>query len=213
MPASADVSATLTLASDYLFNGVSQTDEDPALQGSVDYSHDSGWYAGVWASNVDFGETDDTNLEIDLYTGFAFDINEQHSLDLGLAQYNYSGGNESSEANYLEAYAVWAFYNTEVSSWYAPDYAGADAGHVIVKLTQSINLPQDFSLLLGIDHSKSLDEEKFSWEDDADSYTHWQVAVQRTFYSVDAELSYHDTNLKTYGDSTVLLTLSHSFEF
>ena len=29
--------------------------EDPALQASLDYAHDSGWYVGAWASNIDFG--------------------------------------------------------------------------------------------------------------------------------------------------------------
>ena len=48
-------SATVTAVSDYLFNGVSQTQEDPALQASFDWADDSGIYAGVWGSNVDFG--------------------------------------------------------------------------------------------------------------------------------------------------------------
>jgi uncharacterized protein (TIGR02001 family) len=43
-----DWSSTITLANDYLFNGVSQTDEIPAIPGSIDWSGNSGWYAGGW---------------------------------------------------------------------------------------------------------------------------------------------------------------------
>ena len=47
--AHADLSATVTAASDYTFNGVSQTDTGPALQASLDYAMSDGWYAGTWA--------------------------------------------------------------------------------------------------------------------------------------------------------------------
>ena len=54
--ANAEVTGTLTAVSDYNWRGVTQTSMDPALQGSIDYAHDSGFYAGAWASNVDFGD-------------------------------------------------------------------------------------------------------------------------------------------------------------
>ena len=54
------ISADLALSTDYLFRFVSQTNEDPALSGGVDWSADNGFYVGVWGSNVDFG--DDAHL-------------------------------------------------------------------------------------------------------------------------------------------------------
>ena len=61
-------SATVGLFSDYLFRGISFTDEDPAIQGSFDYAHASGLYAGVWASNL--STADDSSIEIDGYVGY-----------------------------------------------------------------------------------------------------------------------------------------------
>ena len=46
----ADVSSTVTYTSNYLFNGITLTDHDPALQPSLDWSSGEGWYAGLWAS-------------------------------------------------------------------------------------------------------------------------------------------------------------------
>ena len=70
-PASAQsdvkVAWNVGVVSDYIFRGVSQTGEDPAIQGGVDLTSGS-FYAGAWASNVDFG--DKTDAEIDVYGGY-----------------------------------------------------------------------------------------------------------------------------------------------
>ena len=59
------------MTTDYRFRGISQNDEDFAIQGGFDYAHDSGFYAGLWASNVDFQiqTVDDASAELDIYAG------------------------------------------------------------------------------------------------------------------------------------------------
>ena len=47
-----DLSFTLNFVSDYRARGISQTWLAPAVQGSIDLKHESGFYTGVWASNV-----------------------------------------------------------------------------------------------------------------------------------------------------------------
>ena len=123
----AEVSVTLTAASDYLFNGISQTDENPAIQGSIDWANAQGWYVGSWASNIDFG--DETDAEIDYYGGFSNSINDDVYYDVGLAHYTYIGGGDSSDINYTEVYLAIGYQSTEIKAWYANDYAGTDAGH------------------------------------------------------------------------------------
>ena len=95
----AAVSSTVKLASDYTFNGVSQTTNDPALQASLDYAAGSGFYAGTWASNVDFGTGDDTNIEWDIYAGQYFQLNDNVALDTGIAYYTYHGDESSDSYN------------------------------------------------------------------------------------------------------------------
>jgi len=62
-------SGTFGLFSDYRLRGITQNDEDLALQGSLDWNHEMGYYFGAWASNVDFGDT--AQSEVDLYLGVA----------------------------------------------------------------------------------------------------------------------------------------------
>ncbi len=65
-------SGTAALTSDYRYRGITQTFNDPAVQGGFLLSHETGVYAGVWGSNVDFGGT--AHLELDPYIGYATEL-------------------------------------------------------------------------------------------------------------------------------------------
>ncbi|RTE86014.1 MULTISPECIES: TorF family putative porin [Gammaproteobacteria] len=206
LPASAEWSSTFTLASDYLFNGVSQTDESPALQASIDWEGKSGWYAGAWASNVDFG--DDTNLEVDLYLGLWQELNDNQYLDFGFAQYTYHGGDFSDEGNYAEVYGAYGFGNTEIRAWYAWDYFGTNAGHYIIMATHTIPYTDQLSFELGIDRSASLDDNNFEWEAGNAAYVHYHATAHYSLQHFDISLGIHSTDLDTYGDTRLLLMVN-----
>src|SRR5690554_5200838 len=99
------ISANLTIASDYAFRGISQTDQRPAIQGGFDYAHGSGLYVGTWASNISDGTA---GIETNLYGGYAFELGPV-GVDAGLLRYYYPGSLAS--ANTTEAYVglTWEF--------------------------------------------------------------------------------------------------------
>jgi hypothetical protein len=66
------VAGNMGLFSDYRFRGISQTFEQPAIQGGIDYSHASGFYLGTWASNVNGLSFPDGSIEMDFYGGYKF---------------------------------------------------------------------------------------------------------------------------------------------
>ena len=97
-PGPVSCTGSLTLISDYRFRGLTQTAEDPALQGSVECAHASGLYGGLWASNVSWLSdlsTDDahlsSSLEIDYYAGWRHGFAEGWGLDVGVYGYYYPG--------------------------------------------------------------------------------------------------------------------------
>lgn len=92
-----DLSFTLNFVSDYRARGISQTWLEPAVQGSIDLTHESGFYSGVWASNVSNEETAGAHEEIDVYVGYGNDIKavEGLSYTTGLYGYFYPSGNYS----------------------------------------------------------------------------------------------------------------------
>ena len=71
----------VTLTSDYRYQGVSSSDRHPALQGVVHYFRPDGWYAGLFASQVDFNDFG-TSYELDLYAGKTLKLNMKTDLKL-----------------------------------------------------------------------------------------------------------------------------------
>lgn len=204
--ANADTSSTITLASDYLFNGVSQSKEDEVIQVSLDWLGDTGWYAGGWVSKVDFG--DGTDFEGDIYGGYKFTLVNNVTLDIGVSQYTYHGDDVSSEYNYAEAYAKLGYGHTSLDFWYAWDYFGTGAGHGIVMLTHTLVLDDNWSITLGVDHSMSFDSDKFEWESEDDDYTHWHLTGTYAIHSWSMSLGYESNDIDSYADSTFLLSIS-----
>lgn len=119
--ANAGVSVTPTVVSDYDFRGISQTAEDPAFQLALNYTHDSGFYAGLWGSNVDFGISD-PDIEIDAIAGFAGgDAAESFGYDVGVTYYTYVS---ASDLNYTEIYAGISKGWFAGKIWYSWDLGG-----------------------------------------------------------------------------------------
>ncbi|MGK6320923.1 TorF family putative porin [Sphingomonas sp. DT-204] len=97
------VTGSVALVSDYRFRGVSQSDEEMAVQGGVTVSHESGVYAGVWGSNLSgWGTFGGANMELDLVGGFKTPIGGGATLDVGLTWYMYPGG--ASKTDFAEPY-------------------------------------------------------------------------------------------------------------
>lgn len=97
------LSGSATIASDYRFRGVSQSDKEMAVQGGVTLSHESGLYAGVWASNLaGWGSFGGANMELDLIGGYKLPISATATLDAGLVWYMYPGG--ADESDFAEPY-------------------------------------------------------------------------------------------------------------
>jgi uncharacterized protein (TIGR02001 family) len=119
------LSGNVAVYSDYSFRGVSQTNRDMALQGGIDYNHDSGLFAGLWGSSTNF---DQTYLEQDFYGGY------QGAIDnfsyKAVATFFFYPNDE--KYNYWE-FGAFSGYDFEVASVSAgfigsPDYFGTGLG-------------------------------------------------------------------------------------
>ena len=96
--AQAQVTGNLGLTSDYRFRGVSQSQNAPAVQGGVDYAHDSGFYIGNWNSSVSSQVyTNGSGVESDVYAGWKKDIYKGLTLDVGSYNYFYPRATTSAK--------------------------------------------------------------------------------------------------------------------
>lgn len=85
--------ANINLVSDYRFRGITQTWGKPAVQGGADISHDNGFFAGTWASNVSGNEYPGGSLEWDFYGGWNFKLSDDLTIPVGAIYYYYPGAN------------------------------------------------------------------------------------------------------------------------
>jgi uncharacterized protein (TIGR02001 family) len=94
-----EISANLAITSNYVWRGMTQSHNSPAVQGGIDLGYE-GFYLGTWGSNVEFGDTNN-NLEADFYAGYASEISGI-GYDIGYLLYAYP--NESDAFNFDEIY-------------------------------------------------------------------------------------------------------------
>jgi uncharacterized protein (TIGR02001 family) len=211
----AEVSATVNLTSDYTFNGVSQTNNNPALQASLDYAGDDGFYTGAWASTIDFGSGEDSNLEFDVYAGKYFQLDDKIGLDAGIAYYTYHGDSISDTYNYPEAYAKFGYNSdlgdTELNFWYSWDYFGFDVGHYIAMVAHTIEVAPGHNVRVSFDRSTSQDENRWSW-DGGSSYNHYRVEYMTSYKGFDFNAALEDTDMGwDTADTRVVLSVSRTF--
>ena len=86
---SAEFESNVAIANDYVWRGMTQTSEEPAISGGFDIAGESGLYFGTWASNVEFG--DGAALELDWYVGYANELDNGLSYDIGYLAFTYPG--------------------------------------------------------------------------------------------------------------------------
>jgi uncharacterized protein (TIGR02001 family) len=192
--AHAEFTGTLAATTDYNWRGITQTAQDPALQGSLDFSTDMGFHGGAWASNVDFGGGD-PNVEIDLYAGWGG--GETFPYDLGIVYYTYPG---KSDFNYSEIYGSlgWEWISAKISyAWSFGGYAGQDAFYYEGNIDYP--LPADFSLLGHFGYS---DGDGIEAAYGKANYSDWSVGVGYTWNHFDFSVKWADgENLDTLRDA------------
>jgi uncharacterized protein (TIGR02001 family) len=201
--ANAEVSATVTATSDYDYRGFTQTDEDPALQASIDYADDSGWYIGAWGSNVDFGPGD-PNAELDVYTGFSGGEEDGLGWDVGIVGYFYPS---ASDINFAEIYGGLSHGMFSTKLWYSNDFGGSSEDAMYLQGDVEVPLPQNFSLALHAGYSFG-----DYWDtEDTDEYFDYSVGVGYSINNFDLSLRYVDTDINDFDGDRVIFTVSTTF--
>ena len=110
--------------SQYIFRGLTQTDDKPAFQGGFDFTHKSGIYLGTWGSNISWLHDSGVcqhgcSLEWDLYGGYRYAFNDDWGIDLGVLYYYYPGsyvpGATNPDTTELYAAGSWKWVSLKYS--------------------------------------------------------------------------------------------------
>ncbi len=189
------------LYSQYIFRGLTQTDTEPALQGGVDYAHDSGFYVGAWASNISWLSDADiyttSSIEIDVYAGYGNSIGDTGiGYDVGILQYLYPGDRAagSNNAETTELYAGLSYEWVSAKFSYAiSDTFGFDdsEGSWYAEIGADVPLGES-----GITLNAHIGRQEFDGSgNDASDYTDWKIGAAKAWDNgVELGAFYTDTN-------------------
>lgn len=204
--AQAEISANVTLATDYTFRGISQTGERGAIQGGFDWSGETGLYAGIWASNINFGG--DASTEMDYYGGFAGETAGGLGYDVGFIYYDYEN---ESEFDYLEFALGFSYADFSVGVNYSDEFGDGGPTYIYYSAGYSMSLTEQFSVDFNIGYTDT-DEDDF-WEDGADTYMDYGVTLGYSAYDLDFALALIGTDLDDVdaADDRVVFSISKSF--
>ena len=213
------------LFSQYIFRGLTQTNNKPALQGGFDVSHKSGLYIGGWASNVSWLRdnagtalnpvyTSGGSLEIDLYGGFKTDVRGV-GIDVGALQYYYPGALNKAvmdKANTTELYGAlsYGWLQAKVSGVVSKDawgfgkkynnLTGGDDERGTYYAELNANIPLADTGITALIHvgRQEFNQAKSLPTNPEASYTDWKLGLTKGFDGgLNIGAFYTDTNIST----------------
>ena len=187
IPLLAEVEANVGVTSNYLWRGVTQSDSAASVSGGLDYSSDSGFYAGTWVGSLADGDNGFDGSETDIYFGFGGDISEGVGYDVGYIYYHYS---TQEDADFSEIYASVSASVVTVGAAYTVDSQVDDAvgtgegfieGDVYIYGSVGFDLSDEFSLGATIGN--------YAFDDDGEGgaeldYTNYQVDLTKSTESM-----------------------------
>ncbi len=201
-----DFSANAGVFTDYTFRGTSQTGNEPALQGGIDYSVDTGMegvgiYLGVWGSNVDFSDGDQASVEIDWYGGLSKTFGGV-DVSAGFLFYTYPGAADSLNYDFLEGTLSLGYGindNLSVGFGYngSGDFFGANGTAHYVSGSAEYSVPvkgMDLTLDASIGYQSIDNNAAFGTPD----YWDWKIGATLSLTpNVAVTVFYTDTDLST----------------
>lgn len=230
--AQAGTSGNVSLTSDYVFRGVSQSNQEPALQGGVEYSADSGFYIGSWGSSISWLSDLSTSaapisssLELDVYGGYRGKFSDAVSYDVGAAYYWYPGDFPSgfNSADTLEVYAgITVVASDKVSLGAKYSHATTDLfGYADSDGSGYLDLSANFSVGAGVTINTHAGKQWIEGNA-AIEYTDWKLGATKAFdngFSVGLAYTGTDADDALYtnpfgnkvADDTVALTITKAF--
>lgn len=210
--------ANVGVFSQYIYRGITQTKENPALQGGMDYSHASGFYLGTWGSNIswleDAGAATGASLELDIYGGYKGSAGNL-GYDVGVLQYWYPGDYAPgvTKANTTEVYGALSYgvFTGKLSVVVSDALFGVPDETGSWYLDLSANVPIADGLTLNAHVGRQ------DYDTANATYTDWKLGLTKDLGNGwSGTVYYTDTNAKKafygdLGDSQLVVGVSRAF--
>jgi uncharacterized protein (TIGR02001 family) len=192
-------SANVGVGSNYIWRGVTQSGDDAAISGGLDYDFDNGFSVGTWTSSLGGGNS----YELDLYGAYSGTVG---GLDYGLSLTNYRYPT-ATNADFTEVGGSLGLGPVALGVAYtidSDDNTGAEfsKGDIYYSLGVSKEIKKGLSIGAVVG--------SYDFDDNAgNDYTHYQLSLSKSDFTFAVE----DNDLSgTAGDPRVTVSWSKSFD-
>ncbi|MBC7991182.1 MAG: hypothetical protein H7Y19_16590 [Luteimonas sp.] len=193
----AEFSGSAALTTDYVWRGTTQTQGDPAVQVGFKAAGDSGWYASVWGSNVEFAPETHASSELDFTVGWAHSLSDDWALDVNVLHYRYPS--TTVDLNWTELNSTLTYAgNYWLSIGYSPEVFGSEETGVYTLVGAKFPVSDSFRFEAAAGYY-FLDD--LNGDSHDDSYAHGLVSAVWAFKApFEARLTGHatDSNAKDF---------------
>ena len=177
--------ANFAASNNYIWRGLTQTINEAAISGGIDYAADSGFYIGTWASNVSYAAGDVYSYEHDIYGGFAGEAGGI-SYDLGYLYYNYDAEAEFDFGEIYGSIGIGSFTlglnvlaNTEADEAPGQDFGFGEATYLYADYATEIRDGLELGLHIG--HHEGDFSEAFNGV--PGDYTDYNISLSKDGFS------------------------------
>jgi uncharacterized protein (TIGR02001 family) len=196
---------SVSLATDFIFRGISLTDHHPSVQGEIDWNHHSGAYLGAWGSNVHASDSP-ASIELDWYGGYNYMIDSSLSVGLGGMYYTFYPGGAGNTWEFPLTATVRAL---TLSANYSPHWGGGHLGPAwYYSAALSVKPVWETTLSLGVGHSS------FASDLRLDGYADFHVGVSHDVLGLTLDVSGYAVSrrqsIPMADQSRVVFTMSKS---
>ena len=212
-----DLTANIGVTNNYIWRGLTQTQNQAAISGGIDFAAENGLYVGTWVSNVNYAPNDAFSYENDIYFGYSGSI-KKVGYDLGYLYYNYD---DTSRFDFGEIYGSlslagfelggYVLANTEADEAPAQDFGFGEAYYVY--LDYAIDIKDGLELGLHVGYHDGDFNEAFNGV--PGSYSDYNLSLSKNGFSfmiTDTDLQ-DPTGLDPLDNDEPKFVVSYSMDF
>lgn len=204
--AAVEVSGGVALTNNYLFRGVSQSDNSMAIQGELSAAHESGLYATVWGSSIGFDggpglDAAGGGMEGNLLLGYSSSVGDV-DYDVGVMRYFYPGADDKfgddgtgtivkgNTLSYNEIYASVGYKGATFGMNYSDDYFNESGKFLYTYAGYELELMENLTGSVHVGYNKLFDETEALNNFGTEEYIDYSVGVNYAYSGLDFGLAY-----------------------
>ena len=195
--AMAELSGNVGVTSNYVWRGMTQSADNSAVSGGIDYSNESGVYAGLWNSNTS------DNAETDLYVGYAGEASDI-GYDVGYISYMYNDTGAGATDDFSEFYVGASYDKFSLKISLSSDFADSTEDTTYIEL--GADFPLENEMTLGVHFGN------YAYDNADVDFSDYSLSLSKDDFSITYSATSDDDIINPTDNGRFAVSWSHGIE-